>query len=162
MMSTVSPSGSARRPNTVTCAPSAANNSAVARPMPLPPPAMTATLPSSIPIGGPLSRAVGGIAATEAPHRARVASRSASRAPGGAEVHEGLIVVIRAAFRHQGVRQIPHGLLAPEASGPALPEEDAAEHATDIRVDDGGVTSIGEREDRARRVPTDAFHAQER
>src|SRR5436190_22354884 len=35
---------------TTTCAPSAANNSAAARPMPLPAPVISATLPSSLPV----------------------------------------------------------------------------------------------------------------
>ena len=45
----VSASGSARRPATTTAAPSRENSSAMARPMPLPPPVTTATCPSNVP-----------------------------------------------------------------------------------------------------------------
>src|SRR4051794_15642321 len=52
------PSSSARSATT-TCAPSAANRRALARPMPLAAPVMTATLPSSLPATCPSSLSVG-------------------------------------------------------------------------------------------------------
>src|SRR5271169_6442175 len=45
-------SSASRRPVTKTCAPSFTNCFAVARPMPLLPPVMSAIFPSSLPIGG--------------------------------------------------------------------------------------------------------------
>src|SRR5262245_42817662 len=48
MAVTVSARGSGRRPKMTTRAPSLANSSAVARPMPVPPPATMVTLPSSV------------------------------------------------------------------------------------------------------------------
>src|SRR6476619_746692 len=49
MSAAVSARGSARRPATTTAAPSRENSSAIARPMPLPPPVTTATCPSNVP-----------------------------------------------------------------------------------------------------------------
>src|SRR5262249_41396141 len=48
---TTSSSGPLRRPDTTTCAPSAASMSAVERPIPVPPPVTIATFPSSFAIG---------------------------------------------------------------------------------------------------------------
>src|SRR5512133_1782678 len=49
IIAAVSASGSARRPATTTAAPRRENSSAIARPMPLPPPVTTATCPSNVP-----------------------------------------------------------------------------------------------------------------
>src|SRR5215475_16173120 len=126
MAVTVSASGSDRRPKTTTCAPSLAKSSAVARPMPVPPPATMATLPSSaLPIVD---------APAEGLHGTPWASGLPRRAPRGAEVHEGLIVVVGAAQWNERFGERPQGLLTLEAPDPARTKEHPAEDAPDIGI----------------------------
>src|SRR5262245_31147860 len=148
---TVSARGSGRRPKITTFAPSLAKSSAVARPMPVPPPATMATLPSSaLPIVD---------APAEGLHGTPWASGLPRRAPRGAEVHEGLIVVVGAAQWNERFGERPHGLLTLEARDPARAKEHPAEDAADIGVDQRGVLAVGEGQDRACRVASDARHA---
>src|SRR6266851_1153285 len=116
MASTVSASGSGRLPKTTTRAPSWPKSSAVARPMPVPPPAMSATLPSS---------AGTAIAPAEALHRTPRALGLARRAPRRAKIHQGLIVVIGASSGDERFGEIPHGLLAAEPGKPLGAQKDA-------------------------------------
>ena len=92
----------AAAPNTATRAPSRAKQSAMARPMPVPPPATIATLPSSAhrPRPGSARRA-------RALHRAGATAGRPRGAPGGAEVHQRLVVVVGLARRHERVRRGP-------------------------------------------------------
>src|SRR5258705_1785411 len=152
MASTASARGSGRRPKTTTLAPSAANSSAVARPMPVPPPATSATLPSSLAMVVAPAEGLHGTARTPGLSR---------RAPGGAEVHEGLIVVIGASGRYQRFREVPHRLLTAQPLEPSRAEEDPAEHAPHVGIDERGVLAVGEGEDGARRVTADAAQALE-
>src|SRR5262245_31258912 len=154
--STTSANGSGRRPKTTTRAPSDAKSSAVARPMPLPPPVTMATLPSSPPAMIPPFVRVAG---AQASHRAARTLRSARGAPRGAEIHECLIVVVGAAQRKQRSGEIPHGFVAAELANAPLPEEDASQHAPDIGVDEGGRKPIGEGADGAGGVGPDPGHA---
>src|SRR4030095_2164803 len=131
---------------------STARSSAVARPMPVPPPATSATLPSSLAIVVAPAEGLHGTARTPGLSR---------RAPGGAEVHEGLIVVIGASGGYQRSREVPHRLLTAQPLEPARAEEDPAEHATDIGIDEGGVLAVGKGEDGARRVASDTAQALE-
>src|SRR6266542_2115664 len=152
MASTVSARGSGRRPKMTTLAPSAANSSAVARPMPLPPPATNATLPSSLAMI---------VAPAEGLHGTARTLGLSRRAPGGAEVHEGLIVVIGASGGYERFREVPDGLLTAQPLEPSRAEEDSAEHAPHIGVVEGGIFAVGEGEDGARRVAADAAQALE-
>src|SRR5262245_2514924 len=152
MAVTVSASGSDRRPKTTTCAPSLAKSSAVARPMPVPPPATMATLPSSVAMND---------APAEGLHGTGKAPRLPRRAPGGAEVHEGLIVVIGASGGNERFREGPNGLVPAKLLEPARAEEDAAEDAAHVGVHEGGVLAVGEGEDGPRRVASDPRHAPE-
>src|SRR5262249_48176305 len=140
----------------------AANSRAVARPTPVPPPATRATLPSSAPTSSPRRAALVGIARAEGPHRAVPALRRAGRAPRGAEVHERLVVVVATARWHQGLAEVPHGLLALERGEAIGAEKDAAEHAAHVGVDPRRVAPVGERADGARRVAADPAHLAER
>src|SRR5215467_12128679 len=152
MAVTVSASGSDRRPKTTTCAPSLAKSSAVARPMPVPPPATMATLPSSAAMID---------APAEGLHGTGRTPRLPRRAPGGAEVHEGLIVVIGAPCGNERFRELPDGLVAARLLEPARAKEDAAEDAAHVGVHEGGVLVVGEGEDGSRRVAADPRHAPE-
>src|SRR5262245_43066872 len=153
--STTSASGSGRRPKTTTRAPSAANSSAVARPMPVPPPVTMATLPSSPPIVPPFVR----VAGAQAFHRAARTLRGARGAPRGAEVHECLIVVIRAVFGKQRSGEIPHGFVTTEPAKTPATEEDASEHPTHVGVDERSCAAISKRADGAGGVRPDPRHA---
>src|SRR6266852_313385 len=144
MASTVSASGSGRLPKTTTRAPSWPKSSAVARPMPVPPPAMSATLPSS---AGTV------IAPAEGLHRTPRALGLARRAPRRAEIHQGLIVVIGASRGDERFGEVPHGLLAAEAGQPPGAHEDPAEHSPHVRVHEGGVLPMRESQDGPGRVP---------
>src|SRR5712692_8787063 len=150
MASTVSASGSGRRPKTTTRAPSLAKSSAVARPMPVPPPAMSATLPSS---------AATAIAPAKALHRTPRALGLARRAPRRAEVHQGLIVVIGAAGGDERFREIPHGFLSTEALQPPDAQKDPAEHAPHIGIDERRVLPMRKGQDGAGGVPAYPAHA---
>src|SRR5262245_60462122 len=143
--------GSGLRPKITTLAPSLAKSSAVARPMPVPPPATMATLPSS---AAPIVHAP-----AEALHGTPWASGLPRRAPRGAEVHEGLIVVVGAAQWNERFGERPHGLLPLEARDPARTQEYAAEDPADIGVDQRGVLAVGEGQDGACRVSSDPRHA---
>src|SRR3989442_2050395 len=144
MASTVSASGSGRLPKTTTRAPSWPQSSAVARPMPRPPPPMSATLPSS---AGTV------IAPAEALHRTPRALGLARRAPRRAEIHQGLIVVIGAARGDERFGEIPHGLLAAESGQPPGAQENPAEHTPHVGVHEGGVLPMREGQDGPGRVP---------
>src|SRR5207244_5722822 len=135
-----------------TLAPSAANSSAVARPMPVPPPATSVTLPSS------LAMVVAPAEARRGPARTPGLSR---RAPGCAEVHEGLIVVIGPSDGYQRFREVPHRLLTAQPLEPSRAEEHPAKHTSHIGIDKRGVLAVGEGEDGARGVAADAAQAPE-
>src|SRR5499425_2145242 len=153
MAVTVSARGSGRRPKMTTRAPSLANSSAVARPMPVPPPATMVTLPSSVFMLD---------APAEGLHGAAAAPWLPRRTPGGAEVHEGLIVVIGAARGHERFREVPDDFVPAQPLEPAWPEEDAAEDPSHVGIHEGGVPAVGEGENGPRRVASDPRHAQER
>src|SRR5216683_3773505 len=155
-------SGSGLRPNRATRAPSRAKQSATARPMPVPPPATSATLPSSAPIGSPAGvelRAVGGARPT---HRAGAAARRPRGAPRGPEVHQGLVVVVGLARWHQRAGQVPHRLLPAQPRQAARAQEHAAEHPADIGVDDRHRPPVGEASHRAGGVAADPPHRPQR
>ena len=109
--------------------------------------------------GTAAERRIGG---AEALHRAARTAWSAGRAPGGAEVHEGLVVVVGLVRRDEGLGERPDDLVAAQAAETARAEEDAAEHAANVGVDERGVLPIGEGEDGARGVAPDAAHGPER
>src|SRR3990167_6627131 len=161
MASTVSSRGSRRRPKTTTRAPSAANSSAVARPSPAPPPATSATFRSSEPMLSPVARAVQRIARAECLHRAARAPGRSRGAPGGPEVHQGLVPVVRLASREERLGQRPHLAISPKPTEPARAEEDAPQDAPHVGVHDGRVLAEGEGEDGACRVAADAAHGPE-
>src|SRR5262245_22911347 len=159
---TTSRSGSARRPNTATRAPSRAKARAMARPMPVPPPATMAALPSSAGMGPSVTPARDAVVGAESIHRAGPAPGRACRAPGGAEVHQRLVVVVRPTGRHQRRGQIPDRLLSPEARQPPRPEEHPTQHAPHVGVHDRHRAAIGEAPERPRGVAADAAHPAER
>src|SRR5712691_2097365 len=150
MASTVSPSGSGRRPKTTTRAPSLAKSSAVARPMPVPPPAMSATFPSS---------AATAIAPAKALHRTPRALGFARRAPRRAEVHQGLIVVIGATGRDERFREIPHGLLSTELLEPLRAQKDSSQDTPDIGIHERRVLPVREGQEGAGGIAADPAHA---
>src|SRR6266850_8061066 len=86
--------------------------------------------------GAVAGRRVGG---AERAHRAGGTAGPPRRAPGGAEVHEGLVEVVTAARRHEPLGQIPQRLVA--AGAAARSEKDPAEHAADVGVEHGHVTA---------------------
>src|SRR5882762_5974786 len=153
MASTTSASGSGRRPKTTTRAPSLAKRMAAARPIPVPAPVTIATLPSSVAIV---------VAPAEGLHGTALAFGIPRRAPGGAEVHQGLIVVIGAAGGYERFREVPDGLRATQGLDPARSQKDPPQDAPHIRVHHRGVPAVGEGQDGACRVAADAFHAPER
>src|SRR3984893_2780512 len=150
MASTVSAIASGRRPKTTTRAPSRPKSSAVARPMPVPPPAMSATLPSS-------ARTV--IAPAEGLHRTPRALGLARRAPRRTEIHQGLIVVVGASRGDERFGEVPHDLLTAEPLEPLRPQKDPPENAPDVRIHERGVLPMRERQDGAGRIPAYPAHA---
>src|SRR5712691_655289 len=152
MVSTTSASGSGRRPKTTTRAPSLAKRMAVARPIPVPAPVTIATLPSSVAIV---------VAPAEGLHGTAFAFGIPRRAPGGAKVHQGLIVVIGATGGYERFREVPDGLRATQALDPARPQKDPSQDAPHVRVHHRGIAAVGEGQDRAGRVAADALHAPE-
>src|SRR3989442_13003597 len=81
----------------------------------------------------------------EAAHRAARAARPARRTPRGAEVHERLVEVVTAPWRHQRLGQRPHARLAAQAPEAPRAEEHAAEHAPDVGVEHRRAAAEGER-----------------
>src|SRR5262245_3699431 len=157
--STTSRSGSGRRPNTATRAPSRAKDNAMARPMPVPPPATIAVLPSSAPKSASLAAARRPVRCAEAIHGAGPAARRARGAPGGPEVHQGLVVVVRLPRWHERAGEIPDRLLPTKAPEPPGSEEHPAEHAPYVRIHDRHRPTVGEAAHRPGGVAADAPHA---
>src|SRR3972149_10763530 len=92
-------------------------------------------------------------------HRAGCAAGRSCGAPGRAEIHQGLVPVVPFSFRNQDLGQLPEGFLPFEPFHSSGAEEDAAEHAPDVRVEDRGVLLKGEGENGSRRVAADPFES---
>src|SRR3972149_5963758 len=123
-------------------------------PLSRPPP--SPTFRSSEPMLSPVARAVQRIARAECLHRAARTPGRPRGAPGGPEVHQGLVPVVRLASREERLGQRPQLAIAPQPTEPARAGKGAAQAAPHVGVHDGRVLAEGEGEDGACRLAGDA------